>query len=120
MAGDATDLDACLASRDGELGGIALFDTVFVDAPCSGTGTMRRHGEIPWRLHARGIRSRAARLQLEMLCEAACRVAPAMGAHLRDVLGACVRRTAMSLMRFLGSPEGEGFALVPAFRCVAR
>jgi 16S rRNA (cytosine967-C5)-methyltransferase len=26
------------------------FDTVLVDAPCSGTGTMRRHPEIPWSL----------------------------------------------------------------------
>ena len=55
VAGDATDLDACLAVLDKEYRHAARFDTVFVDAPCSGTGTMRRHGEIPLAPHAAGV-----------------------------------------------------------------
>jgi 16S rRNA (cytosine967-C5)-methyltransferase len=31
------------------------FDHVLVDAPCSGTGTLRRNPEIKWRLTASGI-----------------------------------------------------------------
>ena len=111
-AGDATDLHACLASRDGESGGIARFDTVFVDAPCSGTGTMRRHGEIPWRLTPAECDRELPRLQLAMLRAAAARVAPGgeliyatcsvLRAENRDVVDA-----------LLASPEGEGFSLVP-------
>jgi 16S rRNA (cytosine967-C5)-methyltransferase len=33
----------------------ASFDRVLVDAPCSGTGTLRRHPEIRWRLNAAEI-----------------------------------------------------------------
>lgn len=39
---DATDLEAVFA--DG------LFDFIFLDAPCSGLGTLRRHPEIRWRI----------------------------------------------------------------------
>lgn len=51
------------------------FDAVFVDAPCSGTGTMRRHPEIPWSLTAESIKE-IVRLQEEILCAASSRVAP--------------------------------------------
>lgn len=42
------------------------FDHVLVDAPCSGTGTLRRHPEIRWRLRQRDLRSLAER-QLRIL-----------------------------------------------------
>ena len=76
VAGDATDLDACLAVLDKEYRHAARFDTVFVDAPCSGTGTMRRHGEIPWRLTPQECDRDLPKLQLAMLRAAADRVAP--------------------------------------------
>lgn len=68
--------DAC--HLDGVLGGDALegelFDTVFIDAPCSGVGTMRRHPEIPWRLDTRQVDRDLPELQLAMLREGARRV----------------------------------------------
>lgn len=46
------------------------FDRVLVDAPCSGTGTLRRHPEIKWRLTRARIEE-LAQLQLRLLGEAA-------------------------------------------------
>ena len=112
VAGDATDLDACLADYDRHLGRRALFDTVFVDAPCSGTGTMRRHGEIPWRLTPQECDRDLPELQLELLREAACRV----GTGGQLIYATCsVLRAENShvVTQFLGSPEGEGFAPMP-------
>lgn len=44
-------------------------DTVFVDAPCSATGTIRRNPEIKWRLEASDLETFAA-LQKELLASA--------------------------------------------------
>lgn len=42
------------------------FDTVLVDAPCSGTGTLARNPEIKWRLQAKDLQ-RLAELQTRIL-----------------------------------------------------
>ena len=42
------------------------FDTVLVDAPCSGTGTLARNPEIKWRLHPKDL-ERLSELQGRML-----------------------------------------------------
>lgn len=76
VSGDACDLDSVLVDVDAASGGRTLFDTVFVDAPCSGTGTMRRHPEIPWRLTPEDTRKNLPQLQLTMLKAASERVAP--------------------------------------------
>ncbi len=57
----------------GELTGLA--DLVFVDAPCSGSGTWRRHPEGAWRLTPDGI-ARLATLQGQILGRAATLVKP--------------------------------------------
>ncbi len=49
------------------------FDTVLVDAPCSGLGTLQPHPEIKWRVSLQKIRELAA-LQREMLVNAASQV----------------------------------------------
>jgi 16S rRNA (cytosine967-C5)-methyltransferase len=45
------------------------FDRVLVDAPCSGTGTLRRNPEIRWRISTRDIEDLAAR-QTKLLINA--------------------------------------------------
>ncbi|MBD3867130.1 MAG: 16S rRNA (cytosine(967)-C(5))-methyltransferase RsmB [Acidobacteria bacterium] len=51
------------------------FDHVLVDAPCSGTGTLRRHPEIRWRLQVDDLARLAAR-QEKILTGAAALLAP--------------------------------------------
>ena len=75
VSGDACELDEVLTSFDAMRGERVKFDTVFIDAPCSGTGTMRRHPEIPWRLTEKDVTVELPKLQLSMLKEAAARVA---------------------------------------------
>jgi len=47
----------------------ALFDAVLLDAPCSSTGTMRRHPDIAWTKTPDEVAS-LARLQREMIARA--------------------------------------------------
>jgi 16S rRNA (cytosine967-C5)-methyltransferase len=60
---DGTQLLPFISGRD-------LFDRVLVDAPCSGTGTLRANPEIKWRLTLDDI-VRLADLQLSLLKRAA-------------------------------------------------
>lgn len=53
----------------------ARFPRVLLDAPCSGTGTLRRHPEIRWRLKASDL-PRLAALQAELLEAAALHLKP--------------------------------------------
>lgn len=53
----------------------ASFDRVLVDAPCSGTGTLRRNPEIRWRLKPADIAELASR-QIRILANAASMVRP--------------------------------------------
>jgi 16S rRNA (cytosine967-C5)-methyltransferase len=46
------------------------FDQILLDAPCSGSGTLRRHPEIRWRLREEDLKLLAAR-QLRLLATAA-------------------------------------------------
>ncbi len=56
-----------------------VFDSVLVDAPCSGLGVLRRHPDARWRLREEEL-ARHGRLQLELLKNAALTVRP--GGHL--------------------------------------
>ncbi|HJZ67671.1 MAG TPA: 16S rRNA (cytosine(967)-C(5))-methyltransferase RsmB [Blastocatellia bacterium] len=68
---DALTLDA---TRELPFTEAPRFDRVLVDAPCSGTGTLRGNPEIKWRLFPDDI-IRLADLQLDMLKQAANTVA---------------------------------------------
>ena len=55
--------------------GTQTFDVVFIDAPCTGVGTLRRHPEIRWRVEKHDV-ERFACLSVAFLQEAARRVSP--------------------------------------------
>jgi 16S rRNA (cytosine967-C5)-methyltransferase len=52
-----------------------VFDLVLLDAPCTGTGTLRRHPELRWRLQPESVVEMAA-LQSRLLAPAVDLVAP--------------------------------------------
>lgn len=110
LSGDACDLDPVLASLDLEAGERYLFDTVLVDAPCSGTGTMRRHPEIPWRLDPEDAFHGLPELQLQMLTEASRRVAPG-GRLIYATCSVLPTENEGVVEMFLASEAGERFAL---------
>lgn len=104
FAGDARELDAV----DGLLG---EYPSVFLDVPCSGTGTLRRHPEIRWRLRPEDV-SELASLQLAMLLEAARRVAPG-GRLVYATCSILKEENADVIDAFLESELGSGFSIVP-------
>ena len=57
------------------LGGDAVFDAVLLDAPCSATGTIRRHPDVAWTKTEADV-GRLAGLQRRLLDKAATLVAP--------------------------------------------
>lgn len=61
------------ASRPALVGGV--WDLVLLDAPCSGTGTFRRHPELKWRLGSEAI-AEAAERQRPMIAAATGLLAP--------------------------------------------
>ena len=91
------------------LGEPVKFDTVFIDAPCSGTGTMRRHPEIPWRLTEKDVTVELPKLQLTMLKEAAARVA-AGGELIYATCSVFDEENTQVVEAFLNSPEAPVLA----------
>lgn len=112
VAGDACELEKTLAEFDVAHGSRIRFDTVFVDAPCSGTGTMRRHPEIPWRLSSRDVRNNLPGLQLSMLMSAARRVA-ADGELIYATCSVLDEENMQVINAFLDSETGADFRLAP-------
>ena len=103
ITGDATALDDVVGER--------AFDVVFIDAPCSGLGTLRRHPEIRWRLNPEKI-DEFAKTGLALLKSASTHVAP--GGSI--VFSTCTITRAENIdvvKAFLASDEGASFALAP-------
>ena len=112
LCGDGRDLDAVLAPLDAAAGERVGFHTVLVDAPCSGTGTMRRHPEIPWRLSPDDVASALPALQRSLLAEAARRVRPG-GELLYATCSVLDQEDDGVVGAFLSSDAGEGFKPAP-------
>jgi len=88
--------------------GFELFDAVLLDAPCTGTGTMRRHPEIRWSL-APGDVTRLSELQSMMLARVAALVKPG-GVLVYSTCSIAVAETAAVVRGFVEGPDGTGFA----------
>ena len=103
LTGDALHADELTEGR--------LFDLVFLDAPCSGLGTLRRHPEIRWRLKLEEI-VEMARLQLSLLRALAGRVSP--GGTLAYATCTVTHVECNGVVKaFLESEEGADFRLAP-------
>ena len=66
------ELDATLVTADARTWrpqGGTLFDAILLDAPCTATGNIRRHPDIPWLKRATDV-AQAAKLQGELLAAA--------------------------------------------------
>lgn len=103
VVADATRLQDDLGGRG--------FDLVFIDAPCSGLGTLRRHPEIRWRLTPAHIDD-LARTQLALLRSASACVSE--GGTLAYATCTVTRKENFDVVKaFLASSEGSAFALAP-------
>ena len=88
---------------------IGSFDLVFIDAPCTGTGTLARHPEIAWSL-AEDAPETLATLQGELLAAAASRVAPG-GRLVYATCSVLAEEDESVVEAFLSSPAGADFEL---------
>jgi 16S rRNA (cytosine967-C5)-methyltransferase len=87
------------------------FDGVFLDAPCSGLGTLRRHPEERWRVTEDDV-AWLSDLQYDLLCEVARACKP--GARL--VYATCTvlrEENEYVVADFLESEAGKDFEVVP-------
>ena len=105
----------CVCDDGRELARVdGAFDLVFVDAPCSGAGTLSRHPEIAWSLTEDALADLAG-LQLQILRRAATRVAG--GGRLAYSTCSFFRQEDEDVVdAFLACPEGTSFRLVSARR----
>ena len=105
----------CVCDDGRELARVdGAFDLVFVDAPCSGAGTLSRHPEIAWSLMEDDLAD-LAELQLQILRRAATRVAA--GGRLAYSTCSIFRQEDEDVVdAFLASPEGADFRLASARR----
>ena len=102
--GDARDLSKVEGLLD-------AYDTVLVDAPCSGTGTLRRHPEIRWHLTPEDANS-LADLQFDLVCEASKRVRQG-GTLVYSTCSVLSGENEGVVEDFLASEQGRDFKIVP-------
>ena len=103
LVADGTDLDATFTGRS--------FDAIFIDAPCSGLGTLRRHPEIRWRITPEDISSLAV-VGAKMLSSAASHLSPG-GLLTYSTCTFTPEETTELIASFLESPESAGLKLIP-------
>ncbi len=103
LVGNATRLNSVVGGR--------LFDMVFIDAPCSGLGTLRRHHEIRWKISQEQIDELAA-TNLAILKSAAKHVKVG-GSIVYSTCTVTYIENIGTVKAFLASEEGSCFRLAP-------
>lgn len=101
LTGDGTRLDGVVGSRQ--------FGAVFIDAPCTGLGTLRRHADIRWRLRQPLI-AEHAQLDGRLLASAAAHVAPG-GLLAYATCTVTPAENERAVEAFLASEAGAAFAV---------
>jgi 16S rRNA (cytosine967-C5)-methyltransferase len=86
-------------------------DSVLVDAPCSGLGTLRRHPEKRWRVEPADLEA-LGDLGKQLLTQAASLVRPG-GFVVYSTCTIAQRENADVIEAFLASPAGEGWRVEP-------
>ena len=120
-AAGVADYVTCVVADGRALGGddlpdalLGSFDLVFVDAPCSGSGTLARHPEIAWSLREEALPGLAA-LQADILRAAATRVA-AGGLVVYSTCSVLAEEDERVVEALLTGPTGGQFELLDARR----
>ncbi|MDR0309042.1 MAG: methyltransferase domain-containing protein, partial [Coriobacteriales bacterium] len=83
------------------------FDAVFIDAPCSGSGTLRRHPEIRWQLQPDDV-TQLSRQATEFLQVGASFVKPG-GTLTYATCSIFYEENGQVIKTFLSSPNGASF-----------
>lgn len=91
------------------------YDAVFIDAPCSGLGTLRRHADIRWRITSKDIED-FARNDTEMLKQAA-RLVKVGGQLTYATCTVTPQENDQAVDAFLQSNEGASFRVVKRKLC---
>ncbi|MBK5211733.1 MAG: hypothetical protein JJE36_05405 [Coriobacteriia bacterium] len=102
---DARDADALIEA----VGGSNVADTVLIDAPCSGIGTLRRHVDKRWRLSESDIAA-LAEISMELLMAASHLVKP-KGKIIFATCTMAKEENAEVVQKFLESPQGSSFEI---------
>ncbi|MCL2745960.1 MAG: methyltransferase domain-containing protein [Coriobacteriia bacterium] len=91
--------------------GQSKFDTVLVDAPCSGLGTLRRAVDKRWKLQPEDV-NQLAQLGLKMLNWSSQFVVPG-GSLLYATCTIAEEENQKVVHKFLDSPQGKDYAIEP-------
>ncbi len=103
ICADATKLASLFPNR--------TFDCVFLDAPCTGLGTLRRHPEIRWRIEPSSITDSAS-LDSMLLTSAASVVADG-GILVYATCTVTPQENEQAVLSFLKTDLGRHFKIVP-------
>lgn len=91
------------------------YDAVFIDAPCSGLGTLRRHADIRWRITSKDVED-FARDDTEMMKQAA-RLVKVGGQLTYATCTVTPQENDQAVDAFLQSNEGASFRVVKRKLC---